>query len=59
MHLRYAIDKKPTYYKTLRGDAYGTTMFRDQIRDEITKEVHREMGIVINDNPLPIEQIEW
>lgn len=51
VHLRYAIDKKPTYYKTLRGDAYGTTMFRDQIRDEITKEVHREMDIVINDNP--------
>ena len=51
VHLRYAIDKKPTYYKTLRGDAYGTTMFRDQIRDEITKEVYREMDIVINDNP--------
>lgn len=51
VHLRYAIDKKPTYYKTLRGDAYGTTTFRDQIRDEITKEVHKEMDIVINDNP--------
>ena len=49
VHLRYAIDKKPIYYKTLRGDEYGTTMFIDQIRDEITKEVHREMDIVIND----------
>lgn len=45
VHLRYAIDKKPTYYKTLRGDAYGTTMFRDQIRDQITKEVHDEETI--------------
>lgn len=51
VHLRYAIDKKPTYYKTLRGDAYGTTTFKDQIRDQITKEVHKEMDIVINDNP--------
>ena len=51
VHLRYAIDKKPTYYKTLRGDAYGTTTFIDQIRDQITKEVHKEMDIVINDNP--------
>ena len=51
VHLRYAIDKKPTYYKTLRGDAYGTATFRDQIRDEITKEVYKEMDIVINDNP--------
>ena len=45
VHLRYAIDKKPTYYKTLRGDAYGTTMFRDQIRDQITKEAHDEETI--------------
>ena len=42
VHLRYAIDKKPTYYKTLRGDAYGTTMFIDQIRNQITKEAHKE-----------------
>ena len=45
VHLRYAIDKKPTYYKTLRGDAYGTTTFRDQIRDQITKEAHDEETI--------------
>ena len=42
VHLRYAIDKKPTYYKTLRGDAYGTTEFIDQIRNQITKEEHKE-----------------
>ena len=45
VHLRYAIDKKPTYYKTLRGDAYGTTTFIDQIRDQITKETHDEETI--------------
>lgn len=45
VHLRYAIDKKPTYYKTLRGDAYGTTTFIDQIRDQITKEAHDEETI--------------
>lgn len=45
VHLRYAIDKKPTYYKTLRGDAYGTTTFIDQIRNQITKEVHDEETI--------------
>lgn len=45
IHLRYAIDKKPTYYKTLRGDAYGTTTFIDQIRDQITKEAHDEETI--------------
>lgn len=45
VHLRYAIDKKPTYYKTLRGDAYGTTTFIDQIRDQITKEAHKEETI--------------
>ena len=45
VHLRYAIDKKPTYYKTLRGDAYGTTTFIDQIRNQITKEAHKEETI--------------
>lgn len=45
VHLRYAIDKKPIYYKTLRGDAYGTTTFIDQIRDQITKEAHDEETI--------------
>lgn len=45
VHLRYAIDKKPTYYKTLRGDAYGTTTFIDQIRDQITKEAYKEETI--------------
>lgn len=45
VHLRYAIDKKPTYYKTLRGDAYGTTTFIDQIRNQITKEAHNEETI--------------
>ena len=45
VHLRYAINKKPTYYKTLRGDAYGTTEFIDQIRNQITKEVHKEETI--------------
>ena len=45
VHLRYAIDKKPTYYKTLRGDAYGTTEFIDQIRNQITKEAHKEETI--------------
>lgn len=45
VHLRYAIDKKPTYYKTLRGDAYCTTIFIDQIRDQITKEAHKEETI--------------
>ena len=45
IHLRYAIDKKPIYYKTLRGDAYGTTTFIDQIRDQITKETHDEETI--------------
>lgn len=45
VHLRYAIDKKPTYYKTLRGDAYGTTKFIDQIRNQITKEAHKEETI--------------
>ena len=45
IHLRYAIDKKPIYYKTLRGDAYGTTMFIDQIRNQITKEAHNEETI--------------
>ena len=45
VHLRYAIDKKPIYYKTLRGDAYGTTTFKDQIRDQITKETHDEETI--------------
>lgn len=45
IHLRYAIDKKPTYYKTLRGDAYGTTTFIDQIRNQITKESHKEETI--------------
>ena len=45
VHLRYAIDKKPTYYKTLRGDAYGTTTFIDQIRNQITKEAHNKETI--------------
>lgn len=45
VHLRYAIDKKPTYYKTLRGDAYGTTTFINQIRDQITKEAYKEETI--------------
>lgn len=45
VHLRYAIDKKPTYYKTLRGDAYGTITFIDQIRDQITKEAYKEETI--------------
>lgn len=45
VHLRYAIDKKPIYYKTLRGDAYGTTTFIDQIRDQITKEAYKEETI--------------
>ena len=45
VHLRYAIDKKPTYYKTLRGDAYGTTTFIDQIRNQITKEARKEETI--------------
>lgn len=45
VHLRYAIDKKPTYYKTLRGDAYGTITFIDQIRNQITKEAHDEETI--------------
>lgn len=45
VHLRYAIDKKPTYYKTLRGDAYGTTEFIDQIRNQIAKEAHKEETI--------------
>lgn len=45
IHLRYAIDKKPTYYKTLRGDAYGTTTFINQMRDQITKEAYKEETI--------------
>lgn len=45
VHLRYAIDKKPTYYKTLRGDAYGTTTFINQMRDQITKEAYKEETI--------------
>ena len=45
IHLRYAIDKKPIYYKTLRGDAYGTTTFIDQIRNQITKEAHNKETI--------------
>lgn len=61
VHLRYAIDKKPTYYKTLRGDAYGTTMFIDQIRDQITKEAHNEetINLRIEEKLKDITIVDW
>lgn len=61
VHLRYAIDKKPTYYKTLRGDAYGTTTFMDQIRDQITKEVHNEetINLRIEEKLKDITIVDW
>lgn len=61
VHLRYAIDKKPTYYKTLRGDAYGTTTFMNQIRDQITKEAHNEeaINLRIKEKLKDITIVDW
>lgn len=61
VHLRYAIDKKPTYYKTLRGDAYGTITFIDQIRDQITKEAHGEetINLRIEEKLKDIIIVDW
>lgn len=37
VHLRYAIDKKPVYYKTYEGEVYYTDKYHQELLDEIDR----------------------
>lgn len=57
IHMRYAIDKKPTFYKTYDGSKFFTTEQKsdDDLYNEIYNEIHTEYVKKPNPNNLPEE----
>lgn len=57
VHMRYAIDKKPSFYKTYDGSKFFSTERKtdDELYDEIYNEIHQEFIKKPNPNGLPEE----
>ena len=59
VHLRYAIDKKPTYYKNLLGREFiNETITKEEYREQIKQEIEGSMQTYVkkpNPNGLPEE----
>ena len=49
IHLRYAIDKKPTYYKTFDGIIYSTKPMDSETKSELREDAQKEVGDVIDE----------
>ena len=57
VHMRYAIDKKPSFYKTYDGSKFFSTERKtdDELYNEIYNEIHQEFVKKPNPNGLPEE----